>query len=361
MSNKSITIDDLCMDLRQISIRRGIAQRTRKALELVIRARIAHIFLDQKRQALLLKKLDRVSLEEKILEMMKDKKFKATIQALKEAIIKPLGYSDDRRGSAKRDAALVGFEKVWKKYPEQKSAIDMDTHGVQVGLKALIADEKMATKHLEEVAMKLPVWQKFAKDIPGLGIINFGKLIGEAGALSRFRSKECLYKYLGLGVFNGHAQGKIRGMMIKGDAAIPEGYNRGRLASTLLIGQGILKTSGMKDKKTKELTRAEDPYVKLLAIKWKDYEEKAKIENAQVKKANPKLKKVELKKLQISKKTVMLRSIRWITKMIVRDLRYAWIACEGKGEMPDPATSPMLTGVVIPYEKKPLKAMKGKA
>jgi hypothetical protein len=340
----SITINELCTDIRQISIRRNIAQKTRTMLENIVRGRVTQVFLDERRQ-FFLSKMDRREAELKVLEISKDKAFKKVITTVRCALVNPTGLKKQNgKSKANANAKIAALR---KKYPEQMEAIEKSTSSILVGLTTIYADENMATDHLEELTEKLPVWQKWAKDVPGLGIINLGKMIGETGPLSGFHSKEGLYKYLGLGVFNGHAQGKIRGKMIKGDAAIPEGYCRNRLAGVLLIGQSVLKIGG-------KVSHKNDPYVKLLRIKLADYAEKAKVENKLVKKNNPKLKKDELFKLQTSKKTVMLRSIRWITKMIVRDLRGAWIACEGKGEMPNPANSPMLTGVPV-VAKKPCK------
>ena len=203
-------------------------------------------------------------------------------------------YKDDR-------PSWKGYEKVREGVASStayiKSILDFVDEGKY---------EKITDKMFEEYAKQLPVYQNWVKDIRGFGVTSFGNIVAWGGDLTRFKSDDAMFKFFGLGVFDGHAQGKNNGKYIDGDAAIGQGYRR-ELQSAMIQAATWM-------------VMAKNPvYGKMYDLKKKDYETK----NDLLPKEN-----------QSKPRVIDLRAKRWLAKKILADLRSAWLACNDGKKMP---------------------------
>jgi hypothetical protein len=80
-------------------------------------------------------------------------------------------------------------------------------------------------KQMRKLARSLPVWP-WVEQVKGFGDLGLGIVVGEAGDLSNYATKERLWKCLGLAVIEGERQQKKTGA----EAAAAHGYNPRRRA-----------------------------------------------------------------------------------------------------------------------------------
>jgi hypothetical protein len=93
---------------------------------------------------------------------------------------------------------------------------------------------------LERLAVQLPLWKQWGKDVKGLGEHTFASLIGEAGHdITSYRSPACLWKRFGLAVIRGQRQRRVT------DEELAEemGYNPSRRAVAWVMADSLLRSA----------------------------------------------------------------------------------------------------------------------
>lgn len=143
-----------------------------------------------------------------------------------------------------------------------------------------------AERQMRAAVRQLPIYA-FIADVPGFGDIGLAQIIGEAGDLSRYGNPGKLWKRMGLAVFDGRAQRRVKD---KAEAE-RQGFNPARRAVMHVIGDSLIK----KENRYRDLYLAR--------------------------------KEVEAEKLPDgSKMHIHLRALRYMEKRLLRDLWNAWTA-----------------------------------
>jgi hypothetical protein len=106
---------------------------------------------------------------------------------------------------------------------------------------------------MERLAVLLPVWASFGKDIRGFGPMCLAMVVAEAGDLSNYPTHSTLWKRLGLAVFEGRRQGDP--VINTADEWIRHGYNRVRRSQIFNIGDALIKQNGVGRYRTIYLNR----------------------------------------------------------------------------------------------------------
>lgn len=166
---------------------------------------------------------------------------------------------------------------------------------------------------------QLPVWE-WAKQFKGIGEISFGNVVSFLGDPTRFDSVDAMHKFCGLGVWNGHAQGKVNGKKITGQDAIAQGYAPKRQSAMIQLI----------DYCAKKHYDEGCIYNLLYRIKKLDYEDKHASEvNAEGKRIWP-------------PKRIDTAAKRFAAKRFLEDLRLIWAATKAGLPLPDVSHSKFL-------------------
>jgi hypothetical protein len=102
------------------------------------------------------------------------------------------------------------------------------------------AVEASALKTMTKLAVTLPVWESWGKDIRGFGAKSLAVIVAEAGDLSNYSNVSKLWKRMGLAVMGDVRQGGLA----KGagaDAWIEHGYSPKRRSQIWNIGDAMIK------------------------------------------------------------------------------------------------------------------------
>jgi len=91
-------------------------------------------------------------------------------------------------------------------------------------------------KQMCKLARELPGYT-WAKTVKGFGDLGFAIIIGETGALSRYATKERVWKRLGLAVIDGERQQRARGA----EQAAAHGYNPQRRAEVWSLADSMFR------------------------------------------------------------------------------------------------------------------------
>ena len=102
--------------------------------------------------------------------------------------------------------------------------------------------EGAAVKEMEKLAVQLPVWEIFGKDVRGFGAASLAVIVGEAGDLSIYRNPAKLWKRMGVAVVDGIRQGGLAKNASKDDW-IEHGYSPMRRSRLWNIGDAIIKSN----------------------------------------------------------------------------------------------------------------------
>lgn len=107
--------------------------------------------------------------------------------------------------------------------------------------------EAAALKAMTKLALALPVWESWGKDIRGFGAKSLAVIVAEAGDLSNYPDKSKLWKRMGLAVMGDVRQGGLK----KGSGAeawIEHGYSPKRRSQVWNIGDAMIKAQVRKVK-----------------------------------------------------------------------------------------------------------------
>lgn len=174
------------------------------------------------------------------------------------------------------------------------------------------AFEAAATKAMDGLAQRLPVWRGFAEHIRGFGPRSLAVIVGETGDLSDYASHSKLWKRMGLAVIDGARQGSVpKGLPREARAAawIARGYSPSRRAKMFVIGDVLVKQNRGDYRAIYDARKA---YERAMA-------EAAGLTVAPAAKI-PKKRAAEF----VSDGTVHLRAQRYMEKRLLRDLWRAW-------------------------------------
>lgn len=174
--------------------------------------------------------------------------------------------------------------------------------------------EKEATKEMERLAVLLPVWSEWAKDIHGFGAKSLAVIIGEAGNLSLYATHSKLWKRLGLAVMDGVRQGGLPSSA-KAQTWVDHGYSRKRRSLIWTIGDVLVK-------------QIAGPYRKVYDDRKAKEQELAALRGQVVEPASKNTKNDP--DHFMSAMHVHRRAQRYMEKRLLRDLWRAWNAVEGQ-------------------------------
>lgn len=109
-----------------------------------------------------------------------------------------------------------------------------------LGLRSNAREEARFAKSMEAIAGGLDAWARWGSLERGLGLLNFAKILADAGDPAGYPSVACLWKRMGLSVHDGRRQGNPED---KRDAAewMRHGYNPERRATMHLVGECLIK------------------------------------------------------------------------------------------------------------------------
>lgn len=147
------------------------------------------------------------------------KRFLRESRAMKPGVMPPAVdlQSDDEAIMAAVPATLAILHAAW----------EIEVHG-----------EDVYRKPLEQLAMSLPVWDAWAKDVRGFGAASLGRIVGECGDLNNYASKSKVWKRMGLAVMDdGRAQRRVKDKALAEEA----GFNPRRRAVMHVIGDVLMK------------------------------------------------------------------------------------------------------------------------
>jgi hypothetical protein len=111
------------------------------------------------------------------------------------------------------------------------------THGARAPFERI---EKEALKQMERLAVTLPAWADFGKEIRGFGAGSLAVIVAEAGDLANYASEAKLWKRMGLAVIDGVRQGGLTKGASKDDWIV-HGYSPQRRSRMWNIGDAIIK------------------------------------------------------------------------------------------------------------------------
>jgi hypothetical protein len=138
----------------------------------------------------------------------------------------------ERKKIVKAAAALLKKNAV----SEWRELID----ATKAAAEPMVSVERKALKHMELLAISLPIWPAFGRDIRGFGAASLAVIVGEAGDLANYSNPAKLWKRMGLAVLGGIRQGGLP----KGSAAedwIAHGYSAQRRSLMWNIGVALIK------------------------------------------------------------------------------------------------------------------------
>jgi len=177
----------------------------------------------------------------------------------------------------------------------------------------LMARRLEQERALKSMVRELPVWSEWAKDVPGLGELGVGLIVGEAGDLRRYASPSRLWKRMGLAVSGGVIQRNLRRKGMSEEEARRVAYSTRRRAVIHVVGVAIEKMR--------------DAPLKRLYLERKQYERERAVRNGI--KTGPEASLTAAKRRGepcLSDGRIRFRALRYIEKRVLRDLWVAWHA-----------------------------------
>lgn len=155
-----------------------------------------------------------------------------------------LGWQKDlpekERKAIAKEAAAIAKDASSTRFEAMVNASDQ-------GRACFDAVEAAAIKAMTKLAIALPVWQLWGKDIRGFGAKSLAVIVAEAGDLANYPDKSKLWKRMGLAVMGDVRQGGLK----KGagaEAWIEHGYSPKRRSQMWNIGDTMIKAQVRKVK-----------------------------------------------------------------------------------------------------------------
>lgn len=143
------------------------------------------------------------------------------------------GLPEKQRNAIAKEAAAISKDADGTRFEVMVNA--------QLAGRACFDDvEAAALKAMTKLAVTLPVWESWGKDIRGFGAKSLAVIVAEAGDLSNYSSVSKLWKRMGLAVMGDVRQGGLA----KGagaDAWIEHGYSPKRRSQIWNIGDAMIK------------------------------------------------------------------------------------------------------------------------
>lgn len=168
--------------------------------------------------------------------------------------------------------------------------------------------ESDQTKNMERLAMQLPVWAAFGKNVRGFGARSLAVIVGEAGDLSAYPKKGHLWKRMGVAVMEGVRQGGLS-KSAGAEAWIAHGYNRKRRSQMFIIGDVLVKVGA---------------HYRQVYLDRKAFEQARAIAAGLIVAPAAKI-PAKRKSEFICDGHIHRRAQRYMEKKLLRDLRQAWI------------------------------------
>lgn len=134
----------------------------------------------------------------------------------------------------------------------------MRLHPIIESILLLEAHEKAHRKNVERAAAEIPQVVEWSEAHRGVGLLNLGSIVAEAGDLRRFPNPAKLWTFFGYGLFGGKIQ-----KALTGDDAKEHGFSRRRHSLGWQLADGIVKSRDPKyralydERKALELARLE--------------------------------------------------------------------------------------------------------
>jgi hypothetical protein len=147
---------------------------------------------------------------------------------------------DKERAAIAKEAAAIAKDAEGTRF---EAMVNAQTEGRA----CFDAVEAVALKAMTKLAIALPVWGSWGKDIRGFGAKSLAVIVAEAGDLSNYPDKSKLWKRMGLAVMGDVRQGGLK----KGASAedwIEHGYSPKRRSQVWNIGDAMIKAQVRKVK-----------------------------------------------------------------------------------------------------------------
>lgn len=178
---------------------------------------------------------------------------------------------------------------------------------------------KPIEKRLAKLAKSLPV-APWVESVRGVGLGSLAAIVGESGDVGSYRNPSCLWKRMGLAVFDGQRQRKVADR----DLAILMGYSPSRRSVMWNVGDCIVKAGGP----LRELYDQRKAY-EVAKNEAGDYAERAAQE---LKRIEAKAARKILESGRLTPAHIHNRSKRYIEKRFLKLLWQQWRKANGQGE-----------------------------
>lgn len=99
--------------------------------------------------------------------------------------------------------------------------------------KSIYLHRRRIETRVKKLAIQLPAWQSWAKDVSGFGALGFAQIVAEAGDLNRFPTVAKLWRWFGLAVIDGQAERRHKGQQA--------GFDPRRRSVMYCIGDALVK------------------------------------------------------------------------------------------------------------------------
>jgi hypothetical protein len=155
-----------------------------------------------------------------------------------------LHHENEKIRTKARDAVKARASKIFDEARDGKDVDQTITFAVMpfiTSIERTFAPERAALeKRLKKLARQLPIWDAWAKAVPGFAELSLAAIVGEAGDLSGYSNPAKLWKRMGLAVIKGERQRKKAGA----EEALEHGYNPSRRSVMWNIGGGLIGGMG---------------------------------------------------------------------------------------------------------------------
>lgn len=169
------------------------------------------------------------------------------------------------------------------------------------------------TKRMEALAVTLPVWDRWAKSVRGLGARSLATLVAEIGNPDDYATVARVWKRMGVAVLDGVRQGGLSKSANK-DQWIEHGYKAKRRALLFVVGDCLVKSNG-------------DGYYRAVYLARKQYKIAKAMERGMLVAPAARIPKAK-REQYVSEGHIHKRAQRYMEKRLLKHLWQAWRAQE---------------------------------
>lgn len=173
--------------------------------------------------------------------------------------------------------------------------------------------ERDNEKRMSALVATLPVWERWAKSVRGLGPRSLATLVAEIGDLNDYATVSRVWKRMGVAVLEGIRQGGLSKSAGK-DQWIEHGYKAKRRALLFVVGDCLVKSNG-------------DGYYRAVYLARKQYESAKAMQRGMLLAPAARIPKAK-REQYVSEGHIHKRAQRYMEKRLLKHLWQAWRAQE---------------------------------